>query len=234
MFGTVVNTAAIFAGGLAGLILRGGIKDRYKEIITQAIGLAVLFVGGAGAIGKMILPEAHPVLFIISLAAGGFFGELLGIENRLEKLGAWMQRKVKLKEEYGSLSAGFVAASLLFCVGTMAILGPLESGLQGQHGILLAKSALDGITAVVMASTLGVGVLFSAASVFAYQGMITLLAVWISPYLTGNMMREISLVGGIMIAGLGLNMLGITKIRVGNLLPAVLVPVIYYLIAGLV
>lgn len=233
LFGTVVNALAVLLGGTAGLILKGGIKERYRTIITQAIGLAVLFVGASGALGKLILPEAHPVLFIISLALGGLLGEILGIEQKLDKLGNWLQRKIKFKKDYGNISTGFVTASLLFCVGTMSVLGPLDSGLQGNHTILLAKSTLDGITSIVMASTLGIGVLFSAASLFLYQGAITLLAVWISPFLTQNMLREISIVGGILIFAIGLNMLGITKIKVGNLLPAILVPVVWYLVAGL-
>lgn len=233
MFGTIVNAAAILIGGFLGLLLRRGIKEKYKSIITQGIGLAVLFVGGAGAIGKMLQEDANPILFIISLAVGGLAGELIGIEARLEKLGNWLQSKVKVRQEYGNISTGFVAASLLFCVGTMAILGPLESSLQNNHSILLAKSMLDGITAIVMASTLGIGVLLSAGSVFVYQGLITLLAFWISPYMTADMLRELSIVGGILIFAIGLNMLGITKIRVGNLLPAIFVPIVYYLVAGL-
>lgn len=234
MLGTIVNTAAILAGGLAGLFLRKGIKEKYKAIITQAVALSVLFIGISGAAGGLLDADANPILFIISLVLGGIAGERLGIEAQLEKLGNWLQAKVRLKGENENLSRGFVAASLLFCVGTMSVLGPLESGLQGQHGILFAKSTLDGITAIVMASSLGVGVLFSAGSVFIYQGAITLLAVWISPFLNADILREISIVGGIMITALGLNMLGLTKIKVGNFLPAILVPAIYYLLAGLI
>lgn len=233
MFGTIINTIAIFVGGMVGLLLRGGIKEKYKTIVTQGVALAVLFVGISGALSKMMLSEANPILFIISLVVGGLLGEIIGIEAGLEKLGNWLQKKVKLKKDYGNLSTGFVAASLLFCVGTMAILGPLESGLQNQHGILLAKSTLDGITSIVMASSLGIGVVFSAVSVFLYQGAITLLAVWVSPFLTADMLRELSIVGGIMITAIGLNMLGLTKIKIGNFLPALFVPIVYYLIAGL-
>ena len=233
MFGTLVNVAAICAGGLVGLLLRGGLKERFRDIIMQGVALAVLFVGMSSALSNMLKPEANPILFIISLALGAFLGEALGIEAALQRLGNWLQSKVKTKEAQGNIAEGFVAASLLFCVGTMAILGPLESGLQNQHSILFAKSVLDGIAALVMASTLGVGVLFSAASVFVYQGAITLLAVWVSPYLTPDMLRELTIVGGIMITGLGLNMLNITKIKVGNLLPALFVPVVYYLVLGL-
>lgn len=233
MFGTIVNAVAIFVGAMAGLLLRGGIKEKYKTIVTQGVAMAVLFVGISGALKQMFEPEANPILFIISLVVGGLLGEWIGIEAGLEKLGNWLQSKVRTKKDYGNVSTGFVAASLLFCVGTMAILGPLESGLQGNHAILLAKSTLDGITSVVMASSLGIGVVFSSVSVLLYQGAITLLAFWISPLLTADMMRELSLVGGIMITAIGLNMLGLTKIKIGNLLPAMFIPIIYYLIVGL-
>lgn len=233
MLGTIVNTIAILVGGFVGLLLRGGIPQKYKTIVTQATGLSVLALGLAGAISKINEPEANPILFIVSLVVGGLLGEWLGIEAGLEKLGNWLQGKLRTKKEYGSISTGFVAASLMFCVGTMAVLGALESGMQNQHTTLFAKSTLDGITAIVMASSLGMGVLFSSISVFLYQGAITLLAGAISPFLSAAMLREIALVGGVMIAALGLNMLGITKIKVGNMLPAILVPVVYYLVIGL-
>lgn len=233
IFGTVVNVAAILVGGAAGLMLNNGLKENYRTIINQAIGLSVVFVGASGCIAAMGKPQASPILFILSLALGGILGELLKIEQNLERLGDWLQSRVKVKEGVGSVSRGFVAASLLFCVGTMAVMGSFESGVQGKHTILYAKSLLDGITSIVMASTLGVGVLFSAASVFLYQGALTVLAGFASPYLTAEILTEISIVGGILITAIGLNMLGITKIKVGNLLPSLLVPVIYYLIISL-
>lgn len=232
MLGTIVNAAAIIAGSLLGLFLKGGLKENIKTIVTQGVGLAVFFVGASSAISRMMQPEANPILFIISLAAGGVLGELLGIEAGMEKLGNWLQKKIRLKNEWGNISRGFVAASLLYCVGTMAILGPLESGLEGTHTILFAKSMLDGIIAVVMAATLGIGVLFSAGSVFIYQGSLTVLVLWVSPYLTPDMLRELSIVGGILIAAIGLNMLEIIRIKVGNLLPSLFIPIFWYLFAG--
>ncbi len=233
MLGTLVNAAAIIAAGAFGLLLKGGLSERYKTILNQATGLAVLFVGAGGCIAKLILPEANPVLFIISLAAGGLLGTLLNIEGNLQKLGTWLQGKIHLSGKYGNFASGFVAASLVFCVGTMAVLGSIQSGVEGVHTILFAKSLLDGLIALVMASTLGIGVLFSSVSVLAYQGLLTLLAVWVSPFLTADMLREISIIGGILIAAIGLNMLDITKIKAGNLLPALLGPIIYYGIVSL-
>ncbi len=232
MFGTFVNVAAIAAGGLLGLLFRKGLRDNLRTIITQAVGLAVVFVGAAGCIGQMLEPGANPVLFIICLALGGLIGEGLKIEARLARLGDWLQGRLKSGEE-GSFSRGFVAASLLFCVGTMAVMGSIESGVRGNHSILYAKSLLDGIFSLVMASTLGVGVAFSALSVLVYQGVLTLLAGLASSYLTADMLREVAIVGGILITAIGLNTLEITRIRVGNLLPAVFLPVVYYALAGL-
>lgn len=225
MLGTVVNGAAILVGGTLGLLLKRGIKENMRETLNSALALAVLFVGLQGALAAMFQPEANPVLFIAALAVGGIAGELVGFERRLEALGGWLQGRMKARDGF---SKGFVAGSLLFCVGTMSVLGALESGTQGSHSILFAKSLIDGIIAVVMASSLGFGVIFSAFSVLVYQGLLTLLAVWVQPFLTAAMLREIGIIGGIIIAGIGLNMLQLTKIRVGNLLPALLVPPLYY------
>lgn len=236
MLGTFVNAGAIIVGGLLGLLLKNGLKENYRTTLNGAVSLAVMFVGISGALANMLAEGANSVLFIVSLALGGLVGELLRIEGRLENLGDWMQRKLSKGDDKGpSLSQGFVAASLVFCVGTMAVLGSLESGVRGNHSILFAKALLDGIIAIVMASTMGIGVLFSAVSVLLYQGLLTLLAVWVSPWLTTDMLREIGIVGGIMICAIGMNMLEIfkTRLRVGNMLPALLVPVGYYLVMGL-
>jgi len=227
MLGTIVNTLAIMIGGILGVFIKGGIKERYRDIIMHAIPLSVLFIGAAGAIQNMIDPHSHPILFIISLALGGLIGEWINIEQKLQNLGDWIQGKIG--NQSGSISQGFVSASLLFCVGTMAILGSLESGLQGVHDTLFVKSILDGITACILASTLGFGVLLSAISVFIYQGSITILARIVEPYITAPMLREMGIVGGILIFSLGLGMLEIKKVKTANLLPAIFIPVIYYL-----
>lgn len=228
MIGVFVNAVAILVGSLAGLTLKGGLQDRYKTIINQSMGLAVFFVGASGTLSQMIQPGANPVLFIVSLAAGAVVGEFLNIELQLGKVGNWLQSKVPVKQSSNNIAKGFVASSLVFCVGTMAVMGALESGIQGNNTIFFAKSLIDGIIAMVMAATLGLGVAFSAISVVLYQGLLTLLAVWVSPYVTPEMLRELSIVGGILIATIGLNMLEVVRIKVGNLLPALLGPVLYY------
>ena len=203
MLGTIVNALAILCGALLGMLLRNGLKEDYKQIVFHGVSLAVLFIGASGAVGNLIQPSSHPILFILSLIIGGLLGQWWNIELRLEHLGHLIQSKLQKGSKGGNLSQGFVSASLLFCVGTMAIMGSLESGLQGVHKTLFAKSILDGVTSVILSSTLGIGVALAGVSVFIYQGLITLLAQWIEPYMTADMIREISTVGGILIFAIG-------------------------------
>ncbi|MGE4214381.1 MAG: DUF554 domain-containing protein [Anaerotignaceae bacterium] len=227
MLGTIVNALAIAIGGLIGLVLRGGMKPRYKDIIISVLGLSVAFIGISTALGGLLSGEAEAILYIVSLVIGSIIGETMKIEEKLESVGDIIQNKIGSKG--GNVSQGFVTASLTFCVGTMAILGSIESGIQGVHTTLFTKSVLDGVTSIIFASTLGIGVLFSAVSVFLYQGLLTMLASVVQQYMTAAMMREISIIGGIMIFAIGCNMLEIRRFKVGNMLPAILVPVIYYL-----
>lgn len=227
MLGNYVNTITVIIGCLLGLLVQKGLHEKYKMIIMQAIGLSVLFVGATVTIGGLLDPDSEPVLFIISLVIGGALGELIGIEKALDKLGLMLQNKVGSQQS--NIAEGFVTASLLFCVGTMAVIGSLDSGLRGDHTMLYAKSVIDGITAMILASTLGVGVIFSAAVVFIYQGAIILFAGLLEPLLTIDVIREISIIGGILIFGIGLSMMEIKRIKTVNLLPAIIVPVFYYL-----
>lgn len=226
MIATVVNVIAIIAGAITGIIVRGRFDKRMQEITSQATGLAVLFVGIAGVLDKMLFEPYNSVLFAVSLVLGGIAGSVIDIEEKMKKAGDLIESKLKGSE--GSISRSFVAASILYCTGSMAIIGSIESGINHNYSILFTKSVLDGVYAVVFASTMGIGVVFAAVSVFVYQGLITLMAGFVEPYMTGDIMREVSIVGGILITGLGIDMLGIRKINVANLLPAVLVPVVYY------
>lgn len=236
--GTVVNAVAVIVGGIAGTLLKSGIPERYKKIVMQGIGLSVIFIGISGTIKEMLtiidgnkLDRQFVMLMIFSLVIGGLIGEFLKIEKRLENVGVWFQSKIPGKG--GSFSDGFVAASLVYCVGAMAIVGALEDGLMGNTSTLYAKSILDGVTAVVFAATMGIGVAFSAIPVFIYQGSITLLAGVVKPWLNDMVISQMSLVGGILIFAIGINLLEIKKIKVGNLLPAVFIPVVYYLLKHL-
>ncbi len=226
MNGTLVNSLAIVAGSLLGLLFKKGIPETYKQTIMQAVSLAVILIGIQTA-----LKSDDILMVILSLSVGSVLGEFARIEYRLESLGQWLENR--FSNQGGSISNGFVTASLVFCVGSMAIVGSLESGLTGNQQTLYAKSALDGITSIIFASTLGAGVILSSVAVLLYQGTITILAVFIKPYLIPEVVSQMSSVGGVLIAAIGINLLGPIKIKVGNMLPAVFIPLIYYVLQSI-
>ncbi|GKU23799.1 DUF554 domain-containing protein [Clostridium folliculivorans] len=222
MLGTLVNFGAIVIGGILGLLLKGGIPERLSKTIMNGLALCVLYIGISGA-----LKGDNPLLIIISIAVGALIGELIDIDNLLSKFGVFIEEKFKKITKNSPIAEGFVTSSLLFCVGAMAIVGSLQSGLEGNHTVLFNKSILDGISSIVFASSLGIGVIFSAFAVLIYQGSITLLATLIQGILTTTVINSMTAVGSLLIIGLSFNMLGITKIKVANLLPAIIIPMIY-------
>lgn len=226
MLGTIVNCLAIVAGSIAGLLFKKGIPDRFSQTVMQALGLCVVLVGLKTALGCDDL-----LIVIISLALGSIIGEWIGIEALLERLGNYLEEK--FSKESGGFAAGFVTASLMYCVGSMAIVGALESGLSGNHATLFAKSCLDGIVSIIFSSSMGIGVLFSAVPVLLYQGSITLLAAVLKPFLVPAVISQMSGVGGLLILGLGMNMLRDKKVKVGNMLPAIFIPLLYFMGQGL-
>jgi uncharacterized protein len=226
LLGTIVNTMSIIIGSLIGLFFRGNIPEKYSSTIMHAIGLAVVLIG----IQTAVKTEAILVV-IISLAIGSFFGELIRIEDRLDQLGHWIGRH--LSKGSSGVSKGFVTASLLYCVGAMAIVGSLESGLTGNHQTLFAKSILDGIGSIIFASTLGIGVLFSAVSVFVYQGLITITASSIKHLLLPEVVSQMSAVGGLLIVAIGISLLEIKTIKIGNMLPAIFIPLVFQVLKNL-
>lgn len=229
MLGTIVNTIAILLGSVGGLFLKGGIPKRMDEAIMKALGLSVLFIGIQGS-----LKCTETLLLILSLVIGVVIGELLDIDRLLNRLGQTIENQFKkYSKGESSIAEGFVAASLLFCVGSMAIVGSIQSGLAGNHEILFVKSMLDGITSVIYASTMGIGVAFSAAAVFLYQGLITLASGFLGSVLVTDQITNIGAIGSVLIMALGLNMLEITKIKVANFLPAVFIPMGYYIVQSL-
>lgn len=237
--GTIVNIIAIIAGGAIGVILKKGIPERFKTTIMQAIGLSVVIVGISGALQGIFTVTSQGKLdrnyitgMILSLVAGSLLGEAIGIEERLDKLGNWFQNKFAQNES--GFAKGFVTASLVYCVGAMAIVGALEDGLYGKTDILLAKAMLDGISAIVFSATLGIGVIFSALPVLVYQGAITVLAGVLKPLLSDVVVSQMSLTGNVLILAIGLTMLEIKKFRVGNMLPAIFIPFVYALLRDLV
>lgn len=227
MVGVIINVAAVLAGGTLGLLLGGRVPQRLRETIMQGLALCILLIGAQGA-----LETANVLAVIVCMVAGGLLGETLDIEKRLESLGALAERKFAHGGQNGRFAQGFITASLLFCVGAMAVVGSLNAGLTGDNSTLIAKAALDLVTAVFFAAALGPGVLLAAAAVLVYQGAIALMAGWLAPVLTDAIVTEMSAVGGLLIMGLSFNMLGMAKIRVGNLLPAIFLPILYFPIAN--
>ncbi len=219
MFGTIVNVIAIIVGTLLGLIFKKGIPDRAKETIFHAIGLVVILIGL-----KMAFQAKNELVLIISLIVGGVIGESIGIDSHLNRLGEKLYQLAGSKES--TFIEGFVTASLIYSIGAMATLGPLESGLTGNHQILYVKSTLDGVTSVLLGSTFGIGVAFAALPVLAYQGTVTLFAGVLEGILTSEVVTYLSATGGLLIAAIGINILFKKEIKVANLLPAIVVSVL--------
>ncbi len=219
MIGAIVNTLAAVVGGLLGSLLKKGIPERFADLVQKGLALCVLYIGIKGS-----LVGTNTLVTILSLVLGAILGELLNIDGAIERLGAWAQRK--LSKGGSRLGEAFVTASLLFCVGSMAVVGSLQSGLTGNHETIFTKSMLDFVSAIILASTLGLGVCLSGAFVLVYQGAIVLLARWAAPILSDYVVAEMSCAGSLLIVALGLNMLGITKLKVANLLPAMFLPII--------
>lgn len=227
MLGTIVNAVAIIAGGLVGMMFKGGIPEKYDKTIMHAISLAVLVIGIKGA-----LKSDDLLIIIFSLALGSLLGELMHIEDGLERVGRILEKKFSKKDDGGGFYQGFITSTLIFCVGSMAIVGSLESGLTGNHQTLFAKSALDGITSIILGSSFGMGVIFSSVPILLYQGAITMAAVFVKPFLLPDVVSQMSSVGGVLIMAIGINLLGAAKIRIGSMLPAIFLPMLWYIITS--
>ena len=233
--GTIVNVLAIIVGGLLGLLFKGGLKERFRNILMQACGLSVIFIGAAGVFELMLgvtdggISSGSQMLVVLSLVFGGLVGELINIEKGLDTVGEKLKALVRAEGD-NKFVDGFVTASLVFCVGAMAICGPIDEALTGDSSTLYIKSILDMIMVMVLASVYGVGALFSALAVGIYQGVFTVFGVFISDFMTDILIKELTGVGSVLIFAVGVNLLFPKKIKVGNLLPALLVPVMYELI----
>ena len=235
--GTIINALAILAGSAVGMGIHAlagrfsavlgakGVRlgERLQAIVMQGVALCVLYIGVTGS-----LKGQNTLVAILSMVIGAILGELLDLDSRMGKLGQWVQDKLShiLKSGGGSVAEGFVTAALLFCVGAMAIVGALENGLTGNFDTLKAKAVLDGVSAIVFASSLGIGVALSAGAVLIYQGVIALAAGALSPLLGDAVIAEMTCVGSLLIVALSFNMLGITKIKVMNLVPAIFLPIL--------
>lgn len=221
--GTIINAAAIIIGGGLGLLFRKGFPERISQTTLQVLGLFTLVIGLGMAIQGQQL-----IMVLISLALGAALGEWLDIEGRLDRFGSWLERQLHATEK--SPAKGFIYSSLLFCVGSMAIVGSITDGLKSDPSILITKAIMDGIISIPFAASMGYGVLGSAVPILLYQGSLTLLASKIQFFFTPVMVRELTSVGGVIVMGIGVNILGLQKIRVGNFIPALpLIIVILYL-----
>lgn len=218
--GTAVNGAAIVVGGVLGALLGKRIPEQVKQRVLQGIALAVLLIGI-----KMALETQNMLVVVFSMVIGGITGELLRIDDKLRRLGDWLE--LRASQSGSGVAQAFVFATLLYGVGSMAVMGALESGLLGQHQILYVKAILDGTTSVALAASMGLGVSLSAVPIVLYQGSIALAAGSLQPFLRPDVFSELSGVGGLLILAVGLNMLELQEIKVANFLPAFVVVLIW-------
>lgn len=225
MLGAVINAALVLTGAIIGLFLKKGVPEKISDPIMKGLGLCVTYIGISGA-----LKGRNTVVLIISMVLGTVVGTLLDLDGKVNKIGDKLQQRFGGKDKKSSVSEGFVTATVLFCSGAMAIVGPLESGLAGNHATQITKGLIDFVCAIIFASAMGFGVSFSSLSVLAYQGAFTLLAVWIAPLLSDYAVAEMTCAGSVLLIGLSLNMLGLTKLKIMNYVPAIFFPILLCLI----
>lgn len=222
MIGVLANTGAVLLGSIVGLLCKKGISDRIADTLMKGLGLCTLAIGISG-----LFKGENTLILVISIAVGGFIGSLLRLDDNLNKFGKFIENKVnKNRSSKTSIAQGFVSASLLFCVGAMTIVGSLQAGLTGDNEMLLTKSMMDLISSTILSATLGIGVMMAAAFVLVFQGSIVLLAQYVAPFLSDNVIGEMTCVGSLIIIALGLNLLGITKLKIVDYLPAIFLPIL--------
>ena len=225
VLGPTVNAIVIVICGLVGCFLIRGIPARFEEIIKKALALSIVFVGLRGA-----LANEHVLLLIISMVAGAVIGEFLDIHGAMNRLGLWAERRLGMSgSQTGntrSFAKAFVTTTILYSTGAMAIVGSMQSGLDGNHEILFAKSVIDGVASIVFGASMGIGVVFSAIPVFLYQSAIVLVSAAARDFLTYDVIREMSAVGSLVVAAIGFNLLDIKEIRIANFIPAIFIPLI--------
>ena len=223
--GSFVNIGTVLLGGLLGLLLKKGLPERISDTLMKGLALCVLYIGISGA-----LKGANALVTVVCMAVGAIIGSALDLDKRLNHFAAKIEKKLVKPDSGSRFAEGFVAAMMLFCVGAMAIVGSLESGVSHNYSTLITKAVIDGAAALVMASTMGAGVLLSVIPLFLYQGSLTLLANVISPYLSEYMIAEMTCIGSLLIIAIALNMLNLTKIKVMNYVPAAILPVVVCLV----
>ncbi len=222
LIGTIVNTATVILGSLIGMSLGNILPERLRDTVMKGLGMCTMFIGVTGMLGGK-----NALITIISIAVGAAMGELLDLDGRLSRFAGKLENKFQKPGEKTSLAEGFVTASLVFCVGTMTIVGALNDGLSGNHEMLFTKAVLDFVSSMIFASSLGIGVLLAAGAVFLIQGSIACLASFVAPLLQqGNTIEEMTVVGSVLILGLGLNLIGVSKLKVMNYVPAIFLPIL--------
>ena len=222
MLGTIVNVATVVVGSLIGIIVGRSLKERYINILFQALGLVTIGIGVS-----MVLESNNLIITVISIVFGAFVGEAINIENYLERGAAFVKRSLKFRSE--RFTEGFVTATLLYCIGSMAILGSFEDGLGLFPRLLYTKSIMDGISSIAFAATMGIGVAFSAIPILIYQGLLTLFAASLNGIMNTVMIAEMTAVGGLMLIGIGINLLKIKELSIANMLPAIVIaPLLAY------
>ena len=232
--GTIINTAAVLAGGLLGLLLKNGVAKKFENILMQALGLATIFVGAGGVLKYMLVVEEGglntrgTMLLIFSLVIGCLIGQWLDIEAKMEILGIKLKQAVRVKND-NHFVEGFVTTSLIICVGAMAIVGAMQDGLSGDSSMLVAKSLLDFALVAILASAYGVGPVFSAIPIFVYQGTITLIAALFGSVISDGLIEQLSFVGSALIFCVGVNIVKEKTFQVANMLPALLIPIFWEL-----
>jgi len=223
-FGVIINTLAIFAGSVIGLFVNKGIPLHIEKALMKALALSALYIGITG-----LSTGENTIFIILSMVIGVTIGELINLDKKINQMGDRLEKRFPGQNGAASVSKGFVMSSLIMAVGAMSIVGPLESGLTGTHTILLTKSVMDGLTSIILASSMGFGVIFSGVVVFLYQGLITLFASGLDSILIDPMINDMNAVGSLLILVLGLNMLEISRIRVMNFVPAIFIPILFFL-----
>lgn len=230
MLGTIVNCVVVLLCGFIGFFVKKAIPETIQKPIMQMIGLSVTLIGLIGFLGTVLVVDGFKIktsqelLLLISLVLGIIIGEMLKIDTKINAFGEFIEKKANID----GFAKGFVTSSILFCVGAMAILGSLKDGISGDSSILFLKSTIDGITSIILGSSLGIGVAFSAVTIFLYQGSISLMASFLSPFISDSLLSAVCMVGYVIVICIGTNILGITKIKTANMLPALLIPILYF------
>ncbi len=232
MIATIINALAIVVGTIIGLLARKGFSEKAKDAVYNATGVISLVIGFT-----MAIKTEHVLAFALAIIVGGLTGSALDIEGAIYRLGEWLRSRFAKKPgdstdagANAGFAYGFLNASVLFCVGAMALVGSFKAGAEGDYDLILTKSVMDGVIAIMFAGAMGIGVGFSAISVLIYQGILTLAAVWVKPFVTTTMMVEMSAVGGALVVMIGINLLGLKKIRTGDFLPALVIIVVLSLL----